>query len=109
MVTGVQVPPLAGRKTWSYEVRQRQTLDWSLATAAVALQMEGDRVAEARVVLRPGAPIPRGAGDGVAEARLVLGQVAPIPWTAAEAERELAGKRLDAAAAERAADAAVRE
>ncbi|HXO21873.1 MAG TPA: xanthine dehydrogenase family protein subunit M [Thermoanaerobaculia bacterium] len=88
MVTGVQVPPLAGRKTWSYEVRQRQTLDWSLATAAVALQMEGDRVAEARVV---------------------LGQVAPIPWTAAEAERELAGKRLDAAAAERAADAAVRE
>jgi xanthine dehydrogenase YagS FAD-binding subunit len=84
----VLLPPAAGRKIASYEVRQRETLDWSLATAAVALEMEGDRVGRARVV---------------------LGQVAPIPWTAAEAEELLRGKPLDAAVAAQAGEAAVQK
>lgn len=87
LVTEVLVPPLGGRLAWSYEVRQRQTLDWSLATAAVVLGMQGGKVAAARVV---------------------LGQVAPVPWQASAAEEMLRGKAIDATVAERAGEAAVR-
>jgi xanthine dehydrogenase YagS FAD-binding subunit len=38
---------------------------------------------------------------------VVLGQVAPIPWNATEAEELLRGKRLDAAMAQQAGEAAV--
>jgi xanthine dehydrogenase YagS FAD-binding subunit len=86
IVTEVAVAPVAGRRIASYEVRQRETLDWSLATAAVALEMDGPRVARARVV---------------------LGQVAPVPWEAKEAETLLQGKTLDRAVAEKAGEAAV--
>jgi xanthine dehydrogenase YagS FAD-binding subunit len=88
ILTEVLLPPAAGRKIASYEVRQRETLDWSLATAAVALEMDGSRVSRARVV---------------------LGQVAPIPWTAAEAEELLRGKALDPSVAEKAGEAAVQK
>lgn len=87
LVTEVLVPPLAGRLAWSYEVRQRQTLDWSLATAAVVLGMEGGKVASARVV---------------------LGQVAPVPWRAQAAEELLRGKAIDPEMAAQAGEAAVR-
>ena len=87
LVTEVLVPPLGGRLAYSYEVRQRQTLDWSLATAAVALGMQGGRVASARVV---------------------LGQVAPVPWRAQPAEELLRGKAVDAEMAAQAGEAAVR-
>ncbi|HVT58723.1 MAG TPA: xanthine dehydrogenase family protein subunit M [Thermoanaerobaculia bacterium] len=87
VVTEIVVPPpAAGRRVWSYEVRQRHTLDWSLATAAVALDMQGRRVGKARVV---------------------LGQVAPVPWEAAAAQQVLAGQELDGAVAARAGEAAV--
>ena len=86
LVTEVLVPPLAGKLAWSYEIRQRQTLDWSLATAAVVLGMEGGKVASARVV---------------------LGQVAPVPWRAQAAEELLRGKAVDAGVAARAGEAAV--
>lgn len=76
----------AGRQVASYEVRQRETLDWSLATAAVALETESGRVKKARVV---------------------LGQVAPVPWIAAEAEAFLAGKAVDEAVAAEAGQLAV--
>ncbi|MBV8202887.1 MAG: FAD binding domain-containing protein [Acidobacteria bacterium] len=87
LVTEVLVPPLGGKLAWSYEVRQRQTLDWSLATAAVALAVEGGKVASARVV---------------------LGQVAPVPWRAQAAEELLRGKAVDADVAAQAGEAAVR-
>lgn len=86
ILTEITVAPVAGRRLASYEVRQRETLDWSLATASVALEMDGPRVARARVV---------------------LGQVAPIPWTAKEAEALLQGKTIDLALAEKAGEAAV--
>lgn len=76
ILTELLLPPAAGRKIASYEVRQRETLDWSLATAAVALEMDGIKVRRARIV---------------------LGQVAPTPWNATEAEELLRGKLLDAA------------
>ena len=87
IVTEVTLGPPAGRRIASYEVRQRETLDWSLATAAVALEMD------------PGGLVKR--------ARVVLGQVAPIPWAAADAEPFLQGKAVDAAVAEKAGEAAV--
>ncbi|HEX5715248.1 MAG TPA: xanthine dehydrogenase family protein subunit M [Thermoanaerobaculia bacterium] len=86
IVTSITVAPVAGRKLASYEVRQRETLDWSLATAAVTLEMDGRLVTKARVV---------------------LGQVAPIPWTSKEAEAILQGQTLDRALAQKAGEAAV--
>lgn len=86
IVTSITVAPAAGRKLASYEVRQRETLDWSLATAAVALEMDGRQVKKARVV---------------------LGQVAPIPWTSKEAEAVLQGQTLDRVLAQKAGEAAV--
>jgi xanthine dehydrogenase YagS FAD-binding subunit len=86
IVTEIVVPPATGLRVASYEVRQRETLDWSLATASVVLAMDGARVSRARVV---------------------LGQVAPIPWTAKSAEAFLVGKTIDRATAEKAGEAAI--
>jgi xanthine dehydrogenase YagS FAD-binding subunit len=69
-------------------VRQRETLDWSLATASVALDLDGITVTRARVV---------------------LGQVAPIPWVAAETEEFLKGKAIDSAVADKAGEVAVQK
>ncbi len=88
IVTGITVPPPGGRRMASYEVRQRETLDWSLATASVVLEMEGATVTRARVV---------------------LGQVAPVPWVAKEVEQLLQGKEIHPALAATASEMAVRE
>ena len=39
----ILVPPAAGPNA-TYEVRQKEALDWPLAAAAVVLQMKGSRV-----------------------------------------------------------------
>jgi xanthine dehydrogenase YagS FAD-binding subunit len=67
-------------------VRQKEALDWPLATASVALKMKGSTVSSARVV---------------------LGHVAPTPWVAAQAEQALAGKAVTPETAEAAAKAAL--
>ncbi|HKV07705.1 MAG TPA: xanthine dehydrogenase family protein subunit M [Thermoanaerobaculia bacterium] len=86
ILTEVLLPPPAGRRLASYEVRQRETLDWSLATGSVVLTLDGNKVSQARVV---------------------LGQVAPVPWVAKEAEAFLVGKDIDEKIAEKAGEAAV--
>jgi xanthine dehydrogenase YagS FAD-binding subunit len=87
IVTALRLPPPAeGTRAASYEVRPGRSLDWSLATAAVALAMDGERVRQATVV---------------------LGQVAPTPWRAEGAEAALAGERVTDDVAARAAEAAV--
>lgn len=86
ILTEIIVPPAAGVRNATYEVRQRETLDWPLATASVALKMKGTAVGSARVV---------------------LGHVAPTPWVAAQAEKVLAGKALRPDVIEKAAEAAV--
>lgn len=86
LITDILVPPPTNLVSATYEVRQREALDWPLATASVALRMSGQRIESARVV---------------------LGHVAPIPWRSAEAERVLAGKTLSEALMEEAARAAV--
>jgi xanthine dehydrogenase YagS FAD-binding subunit len=80
------IVPAAAPQSATYEVRQKEALDWPLAAAAVSLRMKGASVASAKVV---------------------LGHVAPTPWEAAGAERALVGKTITAATAEAAGKAAV--
>ena len=80
------VIPHTGVKNATYEVRQKEALDWPLATASVALKMKGSSIDSARVV---------------------LGGVAPTPWAASQADQMLKGKSLTAALAEEAGKAAV--
>jgi xanthine dehydrogenase YagS FAD-binding subunit len=87
IMTEIVIPSAsASMKNATYEVRQKEALDWPLATASVALKMSGGKVASARIV---------------------MGHVAPMPWAAAAAEKSLAGKAIDEATAEQAAAAAV--
>jgi xanthine dehydrogenase YagS FAD-binding subunit len=85
ILTEILVPKTAARSA-TYEVRQHESMDWPLAAAAVALEMNGDTVKAARIV---------------------LGHVAPTPFEAAEAGKALAGRKLDDAAIAAAGDAAV--
>jgi xanthine dehydrogenase YagS FAD-binding subunit len=81
----VIVPSAPGRNA-TYEVRQKEALDWPLVTASVALRMKGTTVASARVV---------------------MGHVAPVPWVARQAEQMLAGKTITEEVAGQAGEAAV--
>ncbi|MGD0199990.1 MAG: FAD binding domain-containing protein [Bryobacteraceae bacterium] len=85
IVTEIVIPPAAGVRNATYEVRQKTAIDWPLVTASVALKMKGNLVASARIV---------------------LGHVAPIPWRAAAAEAAVAGKALTSPLAEEAGKAA---
>jgi xanthine dehydrogenase YagS FAD-binding subunit len=85
ILTEVIVPSAPGRNA-TYEVRQKEALDWPLATASVALRMKGTAVASARVV---------------------IGHVAPVPWVARQAEQMLAGKTITEDVAGQAGEAAV--
>jgi xanthine dehydrogenase YagS FAD-binding subunit len=86
LITAVVVPSAKGVRAASYEVRQRASFDWPLATAAVALQMNG---------------------SAVRSARIVMGAVAPVPWVSQEAAEAIAGKSIDERTAGAAGEAAV--
>ncbi len=68
------------------KIRHKESFDWALSGAAVALRM---------------------AGNTIQDARVVLSGVAPIPWRAPAAEAVLRGKTLTAALADQAGAAAV--
>jgi xanthine dehydrogenase YagS FAD-binding subunit len=80
------VLPAAGGKSATYEVRQKEALDWPLAAASVALKISGGKVTSARVV---------------------LGHVAPTPWRSTAAEEALTGKTISEDVAKAAGEAAV--
>jgi xanthine dehydrogenase YagS FAD-binding subunit len=86
IVTEILIPTAVGMKDATYEVRQKEALDWPLATASVALRLEAGKVRQARIV---------------------LGHVAPVPWIADDAAKSLVGQVIDAASAEKAGAAAV--
>lgn len=86
ILTLIMLPSTAGVKAATYEVRQKEALDWPLATASVALKMNGDKVSSARIA---------------------LGHVAPIPYRSPEAEAALIGKTISEASAQAAGEAAV--
>jgi xanthine dehydrogenase YagS FAD-binding subunit len=87
LLTNIVVQPAPQARSANYEVRQKHSFDWPLATASVVLTM---------------------AGANVKSARIVMGHVAPVPWVSKEAEEALAGKPVSAETAQAAADAAVR-
>src|SRR5271163_1145323 len=89
LITGFNLP--AGpwtRRSLYLKVRDRQSYEFALASAAVAIDMVGSKVREARIA---------------------LGGVATIPWRSREAEGVLAGKVLTETVAEAAARAAFAE
>jgi xanthine dehydrogenase YagS FAD-binding subunit len=89
LVSEIVVPSHpVGTKSATYEVRQKEALDWPLAAASVVLNLSAGKVKSARVV---------------------MGHVAPIPWTSPEAEKVLTGQVITEAVAEAAGDAAVKE
>jgi xanthine dehydrogenase YagS FAD-binding subunit len=88
VLTSILVPPSRGKVSAVYEVRQREALDWPLSAAAVTLELNGNTIVSARVV---------------------LGHVAPIPWVSPSASEALVGKVLSEETATAAGQAAVRE
>jgi xanthine dehydrogenase YagS FAD-binding subunit len=86
ILTEIVIPSAKGAKNATYEVRQKEALDWPLATASVVLNMKGNSVASARVV---------------------LGHVAAIPEVSTAAAQFLAGKSITPETAEKAGEAAV--
>jgi len=85
ILTEIVVPAARGRNA-TCEIRQKQSLDWPLATASVALDLK----------------------DGaVAAARIVLGHVAPVPWLADKAGDYLRSKPLNEATTTEAAKLAL--
>ncbi len=84
ILTQIMIPAAGTNAT--YEVRHREAVDWPLTSASVNLTM---------------------AGGVVKSAVVVMGHVAATPWRASQAEQMLTGKKIDAALAERAGEAAV--
>ena len=85
ILTGISIT--SGLRSATYEVRQKEAMDWPLAAASVALKMEGGKVSSAKIV---------------------LGHVAPTPWVAEDAAKSLIGKSITEATASAAGDAAVK-
>ena len=75
IVTGIVIPRTLGVRNATYEVRQKESLDWPLAAASVAFTLD--------------------EGKKVKSARVVMGHVAPIPWVSNEASEYLVGKAIN--------------
>jgi xanthine dehydrogenase YagS FAD-binding subunit len=89
LITFIDVPagPWTARSRY-VKVRDRQSYQFAVTAAAVALHLEGSTVREARIA---------------------LGGVASVPWRARESEELLKGKILDEGLAVKAAEVAFRE
>jgi xanthine dehydrogenase YagS FAD-binding subunit len=88
LITAIELPRLAAaRRSLYLKVRDRASYAFALASAAVAVEMQGRVIRDARVA---------------------LGGVATIPWRSKDAERELIGKPATEHAFRVAAEAALR-
>jgi xanthine dehydrogenase YagS FAD-binding subunit len=84
LISGFSIPGRWPRSVY-LKVRDRQSYEFALASAAIAVELQ----------------------DGVIrDARIALGGVATVPWRAREAEALLKGQKLDDTLADRAAAAA---
>jgi xanthine dehydrogenase YagS FAD-binding subunit len=84
IVTGIELPPRGFAANHSYlKIRDRLSYAFALVSVAAALELDGDRITEARVA---------------------LGGVAHRPWRKPEAEAALRGRSANAAAFANAAD-----
>lgn len=89
LITAVLLPPLtAGTRSWYLKLRDRESYEFALASAAVVLRSEQNRVAEVR---------------------LALGGVGTKPWRARAAEQVLRGAPADEENFQRAAERALRD
>ncbi len=87
IITHISIPePAVGTRSTFLKFREKQSMDFAISSVAAVLQMQGNRVKSADIV---------------------LGGVAPIPWRAKDAEAELQGKALSSETIEKAATAAV--
>jgi len=84
VITRISIP-VRGMSNATYEVRQRQGLDWPLVAASVAF-----------------------GGKGDAKPHIVLGHVAPKPWSVPEAAAMLSAKSPDDTLASRIGEAAAK-
>lgn len=88
LVTEVSIPkPAAGRVSAYLKIKEKQSHDWPLAEAAVALTLTGGRIRDPRVV---------------------LGHAAPVPWRSKEAEKVLEGAAPDEKTFKAAGEAAMK-
>lgn len=81
-------PPARGSRSAYIEVREKQSFDWPLVSAAAMIARDWN-------------------SGAVRESRIVMGAVAPIPWRSREAEKVIIGRPLDVARARAAGDASV--
>jgi xanthine dehydrogenase YagS FAD-binding subunit len=89
VLTHISVPPLPQNTRCAYHKQtERDSYDWPLCDVAILLQMNGNNVSAAKIV---------------------MGWVAPTPRRAHESERVLLGKELNENTAAAAAAAAVRD
>lgn len=87
MVLSVTVKGIKGGSSASYEVRQKQSSDWPLVQAAVAMTLDGDKAKDVMVV---------------------LGHVAPTPLISEEAAKAIEGKAVTEETAGAAGEAAAK-
>lgn len=86
LITAFLVPPIPWAKRSLYlKIRDRESYEFALASAAVALDLDSNMVRQVRIA---------------------LGGMGTLPWRAHAAEDELQGKRLDDEALTAAAEAA---
>lgn len=85
LIVAIHVPPAGTRRQVYVKVRDRESYEFALASAAVVLDLADGRTKRARIA---------------------LGGVATVPWRAVEAEAALVGKPVDEANATAAAEAA---
>ena len=87
LITEIRVPtPQENSRGVYLKAMERQSWSFALVSVAARLRCEGERIADARIV---------------------LGGVAAIPWRAKDSEKILIGQRFSEELAERAAEAAV--
>jgi xanthine dehydrogenase YagS FAD-binding subunit len=89
LITAFQIPPMPwAKRSLFLKIRDRESYEFALASAAVTLDLDGEKARDVRIA---------------------LGGVSAVPWRAREAEALLKGKRLDDAALDAAADKAFAE
>lgn len=87
IVAGVRFKALApGSGSWYLEVKEKSSFDWALTSCACRIDLDGDRVADVRIV---------------------LAAVAPVPFRHGGAEEILRGRPFSESQAWKAADAAI--
>lgn len=89
LIVAIEIPPSKFAKN-SYYLKVRDRASYAFALVAVAAALELD-------------------GESIRNARVVLGGVAHKPWRSREAEALLAGERVSEATFRRAAEAAMRD